>query len=145
MYLLLKFDGPALLAICGGVIGGGGHYCARQAAECTYTSHQTKAWEAGSMEPGMYILDGAAMKAFLEPCLPMKDATHLAMGRVVLKDGEQTMAAWTTIFRHLREVGARGDEEVQDSGLRCFVTAMKTPRGQGNTDLLNSPKQLRFF
>ncbi len=100
-YLLLKFDGPALSAICGGVIGGGGRCCARQAAECTYTSHQTKAWEAGSMEPGMYILDGAAMKAFLEPCLPMKDATHSATGRAVLEDSKQTMAAWMAIYRHL--------------------------------------------
>jgi hypothetical protein len=53
------------------------------------------------MEPGLYILDGAAMKAFLEPCLPMNDATRSATGRAVLEDGEQTMAAWTAIFRHL--------------------------------------------
>ncbi len=70
------------------------------------------------MEPGMYILDGAAMKAFLEPCLPMKNATRLATGRAVLEDGEQTMVAWMAIFRHLQEVGARGDEEVwEDLGL----------------------------
>jgi hypothetical protein len=100
-YPLLKFKGPALLAVCGGVIGGGGRFCAPQAAECIYTSHQTKAWEAGSMEPGLYILDGAAMKAFLEPCLPMNNATHLAMRRAVLEDGKQTIAAWTAIFRHL--------------------------------------------
>ncbi len=30
----------------------------------------------------------------------------------------------------------------EDSGLRCFATAMKTLQGRGNTDLLNSPKQL---
>ncbi len=30
----------------------------------------------------------------------------------------------------------------EDLELRCFATAMKTPRGRGNTDLLNSPKQL---
>ncbi len=95
------------------------------------------------MEPGMYILDGAAMKAFLELCLPMKDTTRLAMGRVVLEDGKQTMAAWMATFRHLQEVGARGDKEVrEDSGLRHFAIAMKTPQGRGNTNLLNSPKQL---
>ena len=70
-YLILKFEGPTLSSICGGVIGGGGRCCVRKAAECHYTSHQTKAWEAGSMEPGLYILDGPALKAYLEPCLPM--------------------------------------------------------------------------
>ncbi len=135
MYLLLKFNGPALSTICGGVIRGGGCCCARQAAECTYTSHQTKAWEAGSMELGLYILDRVAMKAFLEPCLPMEDMTRLATRRAVLEDGKQTMAAWMAIFRHLQEVGARGNKEVQeDSGLQRFVMAMKTPRGRGNTD-----------
>jgi len=55
------------------------------------------------------------------------------------------MEAWTTIFRHLQEVGNRGDEEGRDeSGLRRFATAMKTPRGWVNTDLLNSPKRLRM-
>ncbi len=53
------------------------------------------------MEPGLYILDRAAMKAFLEPCLPMNDAICLAMGRAVLEYSEQTMAAWTAIFCHL--------------------------------------------
>ena len=71
---VLKFEGPALTTICGGVIGGGGRCCVREAGQCNYTSHQTKAWQAGSMEPGMYILDGSASKAFLEPCLPMRDA-----------------------------------------------------------------------
>ena len=65
------------------------------------------------------------------------------MGRAVLEDGEQTMEAWTAIFRHLQEVGIRGDEEEWDDlGLRRFATAMKTPHGRVNTDLLNSPKQL---
>jgi hypothetical protein len=55
------------------------------------------------------------------------------------------MEAWTAIFRHLQEVGNRGDEEGQDDpGLRRFATALKTPRGRGNTDLLNSPKRLRM-
>jgi len=67
------------------------------------------------------------------------------MGRAVLEDGEQTMEAWAAIFCHLKEVGNRGDEEGQDDpGLRPFTTAMKTPRGRVNTDLLNSPKQLRM-
>ena len=67
------------------------------------------------------------------------------MGRAVLEDSEQTMEAWTAIVRHLQEVGNRGDEEGRDDpGLRCFATAMKTPRGRVNTDLLNSPKQLRM-
>ena len=71
-YLLLKFEGPALSTIvCRGVIGGGGRCCAPKAEECNYTSHQTKACEAGSTEPGMYILDGSALKAFLDTCLPM--------------------------------------------------------------------------
>jgi len=74
-YSLLKSEGPALSTICGGVIGGGGCCCVRKTEECNYTIHQIKAWEAGSMEPGMYILDGSALKAFLEPCLPMRDAT----------------------------------------------------------------------
>ena len=90
------------------------------------------------MEPGMYILDGSALKAFLEPCLPMRDATQSVTGRAVLDDGEQTMEAWTAIFRHLQEVGNIGNEEGRDDpGLRCFATAMKTPRGRVNTDLLN--------
>jgi hypothetical protein len=72
-YSFLKFDGPTLTIICGGVIGGGGRCCVREAGQCNYTSHQTKAWEAGSMEPGMYILDGSSSKAFLEHCLPMRD------------------------------------------------------------------------
>ena len=143
-YLLLKFEGPALSTIvCGGVIGDGGRCCAPEAEECNYTSHQTKAWEASPREPGMYILDGSALKAFLETCLPMRDATRSVTGRADLEDGEQTMEAWTAIFRHLQEVGTRGNEEGrEDPGLRCFATAMKTPRGQVNTDLLNSPKQL---
>ncbi len=74
-YSLLKFDAAALSGICGGVIGRGGRFCLRQAAACDYTSHQTKAWEARLMDAGMYILDGGAMKAFLEPCLPIEDAT----------------------------------------------------------------------
>ena len=74
-YSLLKFEGPTLATICGGVIWGGGRCCVHKAEECDYTSRQTKAWEAGSMEPGMYILDGLALKAFLEPCLPRRDAT----------------------------------------------------------------------
>ena len=41
-------------------------------------------WEAGFMEPGMYILDGAAMKAFLEPRLRVRDGTHSVMGRAIL-------------------------------------------------------------
>ncbi len=49
------------------------------------------------------------------------------------------------IFRHLQEVGTRGDEEGwEDPGLRRFTTTMKTPRGQVNTDLLNSTKRLRM-
>ena len=93
------------------------------------------------MEPGMYILDGSSSKAFLEPCLPMRDALQSVTGRAVLEDGEQTMEAWTAIFRHLQEVGIRGDEEERnDPGLCRFATAMKTPRGRVNTDLLNSPK-----
>ena len=145
MYSLLKSEGPALSTICGGVIGGGDCCCVRKAEECNYTSHQIKAWEAGSMEPGMYILDGSALKAFLEPCLPMRDATQSVMERAVLEDGKQTMEAWTAIFRHLQEVGTRGDEEGrEDPGLRRFTTAMKTPRGQVNTDLLNSTKRLHM-
>jgi hypothetical protein len=49
------------------------------------------------------------------------------------------------IFRHLQEVGARGNKEVQeDQGLQRFAMAMKTPQGWGDTNLLNSPKQLRM-
>ena len=98
------------------------------------------------MELGMYILDGSSSKAFLEPCLPMRDTIRSVMGRAVLEDGKQTMEAWMAIFRHLQEVGIRGDEEERDDpGLRHFATAMKTPRGRINTDLLNySPKQLRM-
>ncbi len=63
----------------------------------------------------------------------------------VLEDVEQTMEAWTAIFRHLQEVGNRGEEEGQDDpGLRRFATAMKTPPGRVNTDLLNPPKRLRM-
>ena len=125
------------------MIGGGGRCCVRKAEECNYTSHQTKAWEAGSMELGMYILDGLALKAFLEPCLPMRDATQSVTGRAVLEDGKQTMEDWRAIFHHLQEVGTRGNEEGrEDLGLRRFTTAMKTPRGRVNTDLLNSPKRL---
>jgi hypothetical protein len=92
--LLLKFESPMLTAICGGVIGGGGRFCACEADLCTYTSHQTKAWETGPiMEPGLYILDGAAMKAYMEPCLPMEDVTRSVTGRAVLEDSEQTMEA----------------------------------------------------
>jgi len=36
------------------------------------------------MEPGMYILDGAAMKAFLEPRLRVRYGTHSVMGRAIL-------------------------------------------------------------
>ena len=43
------------------------------------------------MEPGLYILDGLALKAFLEPCLPMRDVTRSVTGRAVLEDGKQTM------------------------------------------------------
>ena len=57
------------------------------------------------MESGMYILDGLAWKAFLEPCLLMRDATRLVNGRAVLEDGEQTMEAWTAITHHLQEGG----------------------------------------
>jgi hypothetical protein len=130
MFLLLKFEGPFSSDICRGVIGGGGGFFIRQAAACNYTSHRTKAWEARPMEAGMYILDEGAMKAYLEPCLPMEDATRSATGKAVLEDGEQTMEAWTAIFCHLREVGTRGDKEVhEDPGLQCFATAMKTPQG----------------
>ena len=95
------------------------------------------------MEPGMYILDGLALKAFLEPCLPMRDATQSVTGRAVLEDDKQTMEDWRAIFHHVQEVGTRGNEEGrEDLGLRRFATAMKTPRGRVNTDLLNSPKQL---
>jgi hypothetical protein len=45
------------------------------------------------MEPGLYILDGAAMKAYMEPCLPMEDVTRSVTGRAVLEDSEQTMEA----------------------------------------------------
>jgi hypothetical protein len=76
----------------------------------------------------MYILNEGAMKAYLEPCLPMEDATHSATGKAVLEDREQTMEAWMAIFRHLREVGTRGNKEVRkDPGLQCFAMAMKTP------------------
>jgi len=75
----------------------------------------------------------------------MRDAIRSVTGRAVLADGEQTMEAWTAIFRHLQEVGNRGGEEERDDpGLLRFVTAMKTPRGRVNTYLLNSPKQLRM-
>ncbi len=93
MFSLLKFEGPSSLGICGGVIGGGGHFCVRQAAACDYTSHRTKTWEARFIEAGMYILDEGMMKAYLEPCHPMEDATRLATGKAVLEDGEQTMEA----------------------------------------------------
>jgi hypothetical protein len=131
-FLLLKFESPSSLGICGGVIGGGGRFCIRQAAACDYTSHQTKAWEARPMEAGMYILDEGAMKAYLQPCLPMEDATCLATGKAVLDNGEQTIEAWTAIFCHLREVGTRGDEEVcKDPGLQRFAMAMKTLKDGG--------------
>ncbi len=40
-------------------------------------------------------------------------------------------------------MGTRGNEEGrEDLGLRRFATAMKTPRGRVNTNLLNSPKRL---
>ncbi len=40
-------------------------------------------------------------------------------------------------------MGTRGNEEVRkDPGLQRFATATKTSQGRGDTDLLNSPKQL---
>jgi hypothetical protein len=144
-FLLLKFEGPSFLGICGGVIGGGGRFCICQAAACDYTSHRTKAWEARPMEVGMYILDEGVMKAYLKPCLPMEDATRSATGKAVLEDGEQRMEAWMAIFCHLREVGTRGNEEVrEDPRPQRFATAMKTPQGRGDTNLLNSPNRLRM-
>jgi hypothetical protein len=143
-------------AFCGGIIAKGGRFCTK--LNCNYSSHRNKAWGGGKMEPGFYIINQAAQKAYLDPFLPLANGMYSRTGRSVLADGEQTLDAWAAIFCHLRdasmainkEVATREEDrdyfyEEEDAGLQRFTTAMNTPGRRGGVlNPLESPKRLRL-
>jgi hypothetical protein len=156
MFLLLKFEGPGMQVFCGGIIAKCGRFCMK--LNCNYSSHRNKAWEGGKMEPGFYIVNQAAQKAYFDPFLLLADGIYSRTGRSILADREQTLDAWAAIFCHLRDASRAISEEVatregdrdyfyeeEDAGLQRFTTAMKTPGRWG--EVLNpfaSPKRLRL-
>jgi hypothetical protein len=85
MYLLLKFEGPGTQAFCGGIIFRGRQFCTKM--DCKYSSHRTKAWDGGRIEPGFYIMDSTSQKAYLKPFLPLADGMWSRTVRSVLANG----------------------------------------------------------
>ena len=127
-YLLLKFDSPALLATLRGS-DQGRRALLRPTGQGVYLQ---KAWEAGSMEPGMYIMDGAAIKGLLGTLSPSEGRDPFD-DRKGCPGGRQTNNGG--LDNHL-PLPARGGDQGGQGG----VGGLKTLRGRGNTDLLNSPK-----
>jgi hypothetical protein len=105
------------------------------------------------MEEGFYILEAVGLKAYLEPCLTMMEANRLSTSCETLGNDKKTKEVWAAIFRHLQDEGKEvefveeGNKEFskeEDQGLCCFATTLKTPRGRGGLNPLNSPKHLHL-
>jgi hypothetical protein len=152
-YLLLRFEGPGTQSFCGGIIARGGHFCMKM--DCGFSTHCTKAWDGGTMEPDFYIVDAMAQKTFLEPFLPLANGMWSRTGQSILANGEQPLEFWVAVFRHLQDASRTSEEEnaagdgagvyfteEHDTGLQRFTTAMKSRARQGVLNPLASPKRL---